>query len=74
MNITGSLSVSSFCTTVCPSVCHYDPCNYFNIDNIVPEPVTGTLTSIAPVPLPAGFPLMASALAGLSLFRRKKFK
>jgi hypothetical protein len=49
------------------SYCYLAPCNHFDIDNIVLEPMVA-----APVPLPAAFPLMVSALAGLSLFRRKK--
>ncbi|MCK5828901.1 MAG: VPLPA-CTERM sorting domain-containing protein [Methylococcales bacterium] len=41
------------------------PCNHFGIDNI-------TLMTPSPVPLPAAFPLMISALAGLGLFRYKR--
>ncbi len=45
------------------------PCNHFDIDNIT---LTSMSLPVAPVPLPAGFPLMASALIGLGLFRHKK--
>ncbi|MCK5830595.1 MAG: hypothetical protein KAH20_09855 [Methylococcales bacterium] len=65
-------TVSDNPTSDDPAICYLDPCNHFNIDNIVLEPVVATPPSIAPVPLPTAFPLMASGFACLSLFRRKK--
>ncbi len=46
------------------------PCVHFDIDNVNLTPAMAV--DIAPVPLPAGFLLMGSALAGLGLYRHKK--
>jgi hypothetical protein len=45
-----------------PGFC--DPCGQFDIDNV-------TLRVAAAIPLPAAAPLLATALAGLFLFRRR---
>lgn len=47
-----------------PGLCFAAPCAHFDIDNI-------SLTPVAPVPLPAGLPLLLAGLAPLALRRRR---
>ncbi len=58
-------------TLVDEEECNFaQPCVHFDIDNV--NLMSVATVDIAPVPLPAGFLLMGSALAGLGLFRYKK--